>query len=410
MKSRTAIIVFSILGLVIILLLVLASRNLPDNEEDFDLSKQSFSYKDKKPGGCYVAYKALPHFFAYYSTKPHIVTKSFTRTYSKDEVLSSGTGNVYILVTDKLYASKEDVQNMLQYVKLGNELYIAANEPDSLLLEWLGIKLAKRTSWPLIDSSIQHYVNPHLAPDTAFSRQGIFSGRYFSDMDTAITTILGTDADHRPNFVKVYYGEGSVFISLNPSGLTNYFLLYRDNIKSMERQLNYTNYYTEHVYWDEYYKYLRYRTSGDFSEWQVLMRYPAMRWALWLIVLLLLIYVFFESKRRQRIIPDKPVLTNNSLEFVEALGQLYYQQHDNANLGRKIIQQWTEFIRNRYYLGTNHLDDIFAEALSRKAVIPLLQVKDILQQIHDIQVADKVSDDSLKRFYKNIQAFYLNSK
>lgn len=178
----------------------------------------------------------------------------------------------------------------------------------------------------------------------------------------------------------------------------------------MERQLGYTSYYAENVYWDEYYKYLRSRDSNDFSEWEVLMRFPAMRWALWLIVVLLLIYVLFESKRRQRIIPEKPLLTNNSLEFVEAMGQLYYQQHDNANLARKIIQQWMEFIRSRYYLGTHQIDDNFADALSRKAVMPLQHVKDILQEVEMIQRADRVSDDSLKRFYKNIQAFYLNSK
>ncbi|MVT10920.1 DUF4350 domain-containing protein [Chitinophaga tropicalis] len=411
MKSKTIIILFSVLGLVVILLLVLSSRTQSeDKQEDIDLTQQSFSYKDKKPGGCYVAYQALPHIFTYYAVKPHIVTKSFTRTYSKDDVLSSAGGNLYILVTDKLYTSKEDVQHMLTYVTDGNELFIAANEPDSLLLERLGLKLAVRTSWPLVDSSVQHFVNPNLAPDTVYSRIGIFAGRYFSGMDTSRTVILGTNANHQPNFIKIHHGKGDIFLSLNPSALTNYFLLHRNNIMSMERQLGYTSYYAENVYWDEYYKYLRSRDSSDFSEWEVLMRFPAMRWALWLIVVLLLIYVLFESKRRQRIIPEKPLLTNNSLEFVEAMGQLYYQQHDNANLARKIIQQWMEFIRSRYYLGTHQIDDNFADALSRKAVMPLQHVKDILQEVEMIQRADRVSDDSLKRFYKNIQAFYLNSK
>lgn len=179
---------------------------------------------------------------------------------------------------------------------------------------------------------------------------------------------------------------------------------------SLERQLAYTNLYMDHVYWDEFYKYQSFRQSGDFSEWQVLMRYPAMRWALWLAVALLLIYLLFESKRRQRIIPEKPILINNSLEFVDALGQLYYQQHDNRNLAQKIILQWQEFIRTRYYLNTNTLDAAFADALSRKAVMPLEQVNDILKSIQEVQSGYTVTDEYLQRFYKNIQAFYLNTK
>jgi hypothetical protein len=140
------------------------------------------------------------------------------------------------------------------------------------------------------------------------------------------------------------------------------------------------------------------------------MRYPAMRWALWLAILLLIIYIIFEGKRRQRIIPDKPVITNNSLEFVNALGQLYYQQHDNANLGRKIIQQWLEFIRTRFYMNTNYLNDTFINTLSHKSGIPVDAVREIMDSIHHIQLADQVSDDFLNTFYKNIQAFYLNTK
>jgi hypothetical protein len=140
------------------------------------------------------------------------------------------------------------------------------------------------------------------------------------------------------------------------------------------------------------------------------MRYPALVWALWLLLALLLIYVIFESKRRQRIIPDKVVLTNNSLEFVEAMGQLYYQQHDNRNLARKIILQWLEYIRSRYYLNTNHLNDAFAKTLAHKSGVPLEDVDKILDSIHFIQLADNITDVHLKDFYNNIQAFYLNTK
>ncbi|PSL29686.1 DUF4350 domain-containing protein [Chitinophaga ginsengisoli] len=411
MKSKLIAIISAII-LVFLILLVFSSRTRkPDgkNIDEKELSQQSFSHKDKSPGGCYVMFKALSHLF-YYDIKPQIVTKPFSRTYNKDETLASTDYNLYILVADRLYTSAEDAKNMIKFASAGNQLFIASNRPDSMLLEYLNITVDDEGIFQSFTNADQRYVNRNLAPDTAFSRKGIRGGSFVVKMDTSRTTILGTDAFKRPNFVKVAVGEGAVFLLLQPSTLTNYFLLHKRNIVSLERQLAYTNLYMDHVYWDEFYKYQSFRQSSDFSEWEVLMRYPAMRWALWLAVALLLIYMLFESKRRQRIIPEKPVLVNNSLEFVEALGQLYYQQHDNRNLAQKIILQWQEFVRTRYYLNTNSLDNAFAEALSRKAVMPLEQVKDILNSIQQVQSGQVITDEYLQRFYKNIQAFYLNTK
>jgi hypothetical protein len=410
-KSKLIVIISAIILVFLILLVFSLRRGEPDNKniDEKELARQSFSHKDKSPGGCYVMFKTLSHLF-YYDIKPQVVTKPFSRTYNKDETLASSDYNLYILVANRLYTSAEDAKNMIKFASGGNQLFIASNQPDSMLLEYLNITVDDEGIFQSFTNADQRYVNRNLAPDTAFSRKGIRGGSFITKMDTSTTTILGTDAFKRPDFVKVAVGEGAVFLLLQPSTLTNYFLLHGRNIVSLERQLAYTNLYMDHVYWDEFYKYQTYRQSSDFSEWQVLMRYPAMRWALWLAVALLLIYMLFESKRRQRIIPDKPLLVNNSLEFVDALGQLYYQQHDNRNLAQKIILQWQEFVRTRYYLNTNNLDNAFAEALSRKAVMPLEQVKDILQSIQQVQSGHTITDEYLQRFYKNIQAFYLNTK
>ena len=409
MKKITLIIIGSLIFLLLIFLIVASVGSADDNSDDLDLSKQSFSYKDKKPGGCYVFYKVLSEFYSS-ELKPLIVTKPFASTYKKDKDLGSGY-NLYVLVSKNLYATTQDVADMISFVTAGNQLFLAVSNPDSMLLSQLNLTVKMDSSYSYLVSSEQHYVNPLLSPDTVFQRDGLHGGRYFELMDTSKTTILGTDYKYRPNFIRVSVGNGSVLFSLQPSAVTNYFLMHDKNLTSLERELSYSNYYQDHVYWDEFYKYQDYRQSdNNFSEWQVLMRYPAMRWAVWLAVVLLIMYILFEGKRRQRIIPDKPLLANNSMEFVNALGQLYYHQHDNGNLGRKMVQQWLEFIRTRYYLNTSYLNDSFTHTLAHKSGMPLEKVQLILESIHHIQLSDQVSDDELKRFYKNIQAFYLNTK
>ena len=407
MKVRVIAIIIAALFLLLVILWViggyLSSRPQDDTAQ---LKVQSFSYNDKKPGGCYVAYKTLPSLFS--GEKPGIVSKPFAATARKDPNFAASSDIVYFLISDDLYVSQEDADSMIEFAFRGNDLFIASNDPDTVLLSRLYTR-SRRTSYYWNDSCEIHYVNHLLAPDTLYSRDSIIGGNYFTRLDTARTTILATDINHRPDFIRVNVGSGHVFLLLQPSTLTNYFLLYKKNLGSLEKQVGYVN-RDYQVYWDEYYKYNQTRSTSDFNQWKVLMRYPALVWALWLLLALLLIYVIFESKRRQRIIPDKVVLTNNSLEFVEAMGQLYYQQHDNRNLARKIILQWLEYIRSRYYLNTNHLNDAFAKTLAHKSGVPLENVDRILDSIHFIQLAENITDVHLKDFYNNIQAFYLNTK
>ncbi len=103
---------------------------------------------------------------------------------------------------------------------------------------------------------------------------------------------------------------------------------------------------------------------------QVMLKYPPLKWALWLALLLVALYIFSESKRRQRIIPDKPVVRNNSIDFAETLGRLYYLHHNNANLAQKMVQHLLEFIRQHYFLNTSQINAEFISGLARKSGFP----------------------------------------
>jgi hypothetical protein len=280
-------------------------------------------------------------------------------------------------------------------------------EKDSLGTGPVDTAARHRFDLPLF--AAQSFINQGFAPDTFFSAKGIAMVNRLDKTDTAITTILGTNVLHEPNFFRINAGNGHLFVLLNPMTWTNNFLLEKKNIKALENQMAYLPQYPKNVYWDEYYKHLRYRQRGDFSNWQVLMRHPALKWALWLAVLLLLLYVLFEGKRRQRLIPPKPALTNTSLEFAETLGRLYYLHHDNSNLARKMIQHLLEYIRNHYYLNTSQLNDEFVLLLSRKSGHPQEAVDEMFRQVHALRLAGSVSDSELQHFYNSIYQFYLKA-
>lgn len=409
MKNRTTYIIIGVVLLLIILLAIVGKKgSLNDDRLSTKMEKSSFSGKDKKAGGAYVAFKTLPELFIRHSVQ--VVTKPFATTYAREPELRY-SGNNYILVANELFTTEKDVEAMMEYVSIGNYLFLSVNKIDPMLEKKLNCKVVQGSNYqPGTPRKVQGYKDETVPLDTTYSYSGMIAASYFSDIDTAYTKVLGSNFKGKPNFIRVVHGRGCFFVSLNPYTFTNYFLLERNNIAALETQLSYMPDNAANIYWDDFYSHQYSAQSGDFSEWQVLMRYPSMRWALWLAVALLLLYVLFEGKRRQRIIPEKPVLANNSLEFVDAIGQLYYQQHDNFNLAHKMTLHLLEYIRTRYYLNTNHLNPQFIEALSKKAAMPEDEIRELIDMIHRIQLAGAVSDGQLQDFYQRIQHFYLNTK
>ncbi|AWO01336.1 hypothetical protein DLD77_06350 [Chitinophaga alhagiae] len=405
------IIIISIITAALLFLLVLAAsvnNNAAVEEARFTRRNISYSSRDKAPYGAFVAHRLLQDQF---NTRPKTITRSFASTYRKNAVMKD-YNNLYFIVAGKLYVTAEDVNAMYNYVSNGNRLYLVLEETDSLLEATFNFQ----TKY-MADSAVtlqfgagensQSFSNPHLAPDTLFSAKGIPMNNALALADSAVTTILGTNASHKPNFFRINAGNGQLYVLLNPMTWTNNFLLEKDNIKALETQMAYLPQFPKNVYWDEFYKQLRGRQDGDFSNWQVLMRHPSLRWALWLTVLLLLLYVLFEGKRRQRLIPPKPVLHNSSLDFAETLGRLYYLHHNNKNLAQKMIQHLLEHIRTHYFMNTGQLNAEFISNLSRKSGRPPEVVNNMISQVHAIRMADTVSDEDLQYFYDSIYQFYI---
>lgn len=408
MKKKPIYAILSVLLLLVVL--VVASGNFANrkNEQSTDMTQSSFYSKDKKAGGAYAAFRMLPQLFLRNSVQ--VVTKPFARTFDKDNEIKF-RNNVYILVADRLFTTEKDIDAMLDYVSRGNELFLAINTPDPLLEKTLKFVTVESSNMQFKKAgTVQRYADETIPMDTSFSYPGMVSGSYFSGVDSNTTSILGYNYKNKPNFIRIAYSRGYVYLLLNPYTFTNYFLLHRNNVKAMETQLSYLADGASNVYWDDFYNSQHSAQSGDFSEWQVLMRYASMRWALWLAVVLLLLYVVFESKRRQRVIPDKPPVNNTSLEFVDAIGQLYYQQHNNYNLAHKMIVHFMEYIRSRYYLNTNVLNDQFIASLSGKSAVPEEEIRRLLHMVHHVQLEENISDEQLKDFYNRIQQFYINTK
>src|SRR5690606_33173119 len=57
-----------------------------------------------------------------------------------------------------------------------------------------------------------------------------------------------------------------------------------------------------------------------------ILRSPALRWAWMCLMLIVILYFFVQSKRKQRAMDPPPEIENSNIEFAETMGRLYLQQ------------------------------------------------------------------------------------
>lgn len=366
--------------------------------------RETYSLNDKNPFGTYVLYQQLNQFF--YHNNLNVVKKNMQKSFAGNY----DTASVYIAVSRNLFLADDEMNSLLNFVSNGNSVFIASENIDTSFLSNIGLRVG--TPVGNMDLSLD-YTHVKLQPDvyydtTAFTYYYVPFHHYFSDYPAASVKVLGRNEKGDPNFIVLFYGKGRFYLHCDPRAFSNYFLLQKDNYRYVQQVFSFMPAIPEHIYWDDYYNKRNVPQHGnkDRSSLAVLLQYPSMAWAFWLILSLLVLFVLFDSKRRQRIIKPMQPNVNTSVAFTETVGRLYLQKKDNRNIADKMITYFLEHIRNQYFLNTNHLDAAFIDTLSRKSNVPLPQTENLFHTINEIQQSLDTSDQQLLLLNQQIENFY----
>jgi hypothetical protein len=180
----------------------------------------------------------------------------------------------------------------------------------------------------------------------------------------------------------------------------------------MQRLMQLMNPEAEHVYWDDYYNKVNRRrdSDSDRSSLSEIFKYPPLKAAFWLLLSMLVLYILYGGKRRQRIIREIKPNQNSSVAFTETIARLYLQKHDNKNIADKMITYFYEFIRNNYFLNTNMCNKEFITALSRKSGVSEEKTIALFHAIDHANQNAKIDDYQLLSLNEQIQQFYKKRK
>lgn len=308
----------------------------------------------------------------------------------------------YLFIAGSLKLDALDYKELVRFMKAGNNVFVATHDAGKVLNDKLKLSLKSYSYFNEVQKVPISFVNRLLKPQRKYYLARGLGNQFFNRLDSTRAIALGKGMQGKTNFVKYPFGAGALYILPNPQLLTNYNLLSPAGSEYISKALSYLP-VSKTLIIDEY---SNKGIVADNSVLRVIFAHQPLAWAYTLALTGLLLFILFEIKRRQRIIPVIDPLKNSSVDFAKVVGRVYYQQRDNRDITEKKISYFLEYIRSTYRLKTTLIDDELATALVTKSGVPKEIIQGIFDSIHQINNLNKVTDQQLISLNKLIEKFY----
>ena len=270
--------------------------------------------------------------------------------------------------------------------------FFSRDDDEEVTLDFNNFFSSKNRKIKLLNEQFKDY------PEFEFRREDAMY--YISSFDSLNTQIIAINEEEEAVAIRVQYGEGAIIFSTLPAMFTNIYLLHSDNIRFAEALLSYLP--ANNLHWSEYYQLGR-------AEARTFLRYvlsqESLKWAYYCVIILLILFVLFEIKRKQKAIRIVTPLTNTSLQFISTIGNLYFEKKDNKDIALKRMNFFLDQIRTNYYLKTTSLDEEFTKKLSAKSGEEIKEIEKLVKFFNWAKVQNQISDESLSKLNLLIENF-----
>jgi len=356
----------------------------------------TFSHKDKNPYGGFVLKDMMPDIF-----EGKEVSSINLTLYEIEDDLSADKN--LLIIADNMSMGQEDLEVLLNAVNDGMNAMIVSTTMFAVS-DSLGFSSNYSQFDYMLnanqDTSYLTFVNQAM-PQGEFRFKKDAMSYYFDDFDSLDYHVIAQNGDKDPVAIQVPFGEGNLYLCTTPLAFTNNYLFFKENHEYVSGLLSFLP--SKDLIWSEYYQMGRLEIKTPL---RVVLTTPPLKLAYTVAILALFLFMFFEAKRKQRIIPIVRPLANTTLEFIGTIANLYMRKKDHGDIARKRIQYFLEYIHNRYFMSFKKFDQDFFEKLAAKSGNDVLEVKKLFDLIQRVKEQERVSEQELKLLSDKIEAFY----
>ncbi len=341
------------------------------------------------------------------------------------EDVSDPANTDYVFIGESVHLDEKSSIALARFIESGGNALIASLTPPETLInemyhEECGFPIEYEYHRSIsVDLNFYHgdlktnqavpYAFRFGATDTEYFWE-YFSEKVFCD-STRTLTALGHQDSARVNFVRIRSGKGNLYLHSNPVVFTNYFLT--DPAKVAYASGVFSHLDGKDIIWDEFSKIPVPNSTNSYdSPLYYIMQQPSLKYAWWLLLATVLIYVVFGAKRMQRVIPVIEAKSNTSLEFVNMISRLHYKNGNHLDMAHKKMKYFLYFVRSKYGIHTERFNEAHIRRLAEKSKVNLSEVEVIFSRYYLIEEKFKnnIEANRLVDLYDSIDNFYRQSK
>ncbi|MBC7863757.1 MAG: DUF4350 domain-containing protein [Bacteroidia bacterium] len=339
-------------------------------------------------------------------------TKNIPILQSND--IKKDTGVTYFFLTDRLYFDQYETERIVDFASRGNKLFLCANHFDGVIADTF--KVFTEADLPYlderrgaIDSSDTkefgiNFLNPHLRNKESYRYDHLLGYSTFTYFDSTKMSVVAADDSNRAVLIKNKCKKGEIYFFTLPDVFSNYYIVNHPSRFFTYKTLSLMN--NEKLWWDEYYKTSNPHNNGAFH---FLVYNDALYYAFWLALWSVLFFMFFGMKRQQRPVPIIKPHANSTLQFVEVVGNVYFNAKNHKIIAEEKILIFFEFIRTKFQVKTENITEEDLKRVSRLSGITQHNVNELFANIKYIYAAEHLHEAELLQFNKRMEDFYKNN-
>jgi hypothetical protein len=208
------------------------------------------------------------------------------------------------------------------------------------------------------------------------------------------------------NLISIEEGAGKMIFHTNPLIFTN-FHLRNDPVFEYTNELIASMEF-DHIYWFEPSFILPNSQDPIISEspLRFILSQPSLRWAWYLILFLVAIFVWNGARRRQRAIKVENLPENETALYLDTVTRFYKKTGSHMHIVRSQLKLLNRHLNNRYRINfTNENEEMYREAEIRLG-IPRDELKKFYSGIKLASQNTSLSDQQLLEINQKIKTFY----
>lgn len=381
---------FKIYAVIFIIIMVILALFEVNKKEVTDWRK-NFDVNQKSPFGLFVFNKEVKDLFKNKLSKIDVTPYDYYTEKSRKP------HNILVIESE---IDPESWKKILDEVSKGSDAMVIAtrlpkNVSDSIGFYGSKISYEDQNVLKLTDKKYQNdFIKLDKFP----------SGRGFSYIKPNVQVLGKTveeNNEDQANFIKAPFGKGNVYVHCEPLFLTNYYLLKSGNVRYAQSVFSYLE--DKETLW-----FVESNTRESSFLLRFILSNPPLKYAWWVFLGGMVLFIFFNVKRKQRIVPIIEPLKNTSADFVKSIGNLYLQEGDFHDMMAKKAQYFLNKVRIDLLIDTQNLDNEFAKKLQLKTGKPaemIIEAIDLIKRAQDpyssvmkedLARINKLLDDILK--------------